>query len=111
MNTPWASRVSTGYYSAVAPWIAQSNASPVQKNGLWDGCQIAHTREITPTGIRHLARVSIDSAYVDDPTYKVAWRYGFYFCHVNRSAYNNPFLRGWNTIGFKGDSISYKAYL
>ena len=109
MNTPWLSRISPGYRTAVAPWITQSNANPVQKSGWWDGCQIANTREIIPTSARHISRVSMDSAYVTDPSYATAWKFGYYQCHINRNAYLYSFLRGWNAIGFKGDSISFKG--
>ena len=109
MKSPWLSRISPGYRAGTAPWIAQSNGNPVQKSGWWDGCQMAHTREIIPTNIRHLSRVSMDSAYVTDPSYATAWKFGYYQCHVNRHAYMSPFLRGWNIIGFKGDGVSYKS--
>jgi len=109
MNRPWLSRISPGYRAGAAPWIAQSNGNAVQKSGWWDGCQMAHTREIIPTNIRHLSRVSMDSAYVTDSSYTTAWKFGYYQCAINRHAYMNPFLRGWNTIGFKGDSVSYKS--
>jgi hypothetical protein len=109
MKTPWLSRISPGYRTAVAPWIAQSNGNAVQKSGWWDGCQMANTREIIPTNVRHLSRVSMDSAYIKDPSYSTAWKFGYYQCHVNRAAYMQPFLRGWNAIGFKGDGIAYKS--
>lgn len=108
MFSPTLSRISPGYSAISGKWIAQSNGTPVQKAGLADGCSFAHTRETHPTGVRHVWRGSIDSEYLSDPAYKNAWQYGYYYCHINRAAFANPFLRGWNTIGFKGDAVSYK---
>jgi hypothetical protein len=93
-----------------AKFIEESNASPVQKRAMWEGCMIANTRENAPTSVRDLAQVSIDGTMTSNGEYKAAYSYGFYYCHLARSMYSNSYTRsGWNVMGFKGDSIAYKS--
>ncbi len=106
---PWLSHISSGYRVTVAPWISESNANQVEKNGLWDGCSSAHTREFYPTSIRHISRIEMDSDYINDNEYKTAWRYGYYYCHINRNGFLGSYLRGWNIIGWKGAGIGFKS--
>ena len=108
-QTPWLSRISPGYRTAMVPWLSQSNANMVQKDGWWDGCAMAHTREFNPTNVRHTSRVELDSDYLDDNSYKNAWRFGFYYCHINRHAFMGSYTRPWNAMGFKGDGVSFKS--
>ena len=93
-----------------ATFIEQSNASPVQKRAMWEGCMIANARENAPTSVRDLAQVSIDGSMTASGEYKAAYSYGFYYCHTYKSLYSGSYTRsGWNMMGFKGDSIAYKS--
>lgn len=103
------SRTSSGYRTIVAPWLTQSNASDVEKAGWWDGCSAANVRGFNPTNVRHVSSIDLDSEYLNDNIYKNAWKYGYYYCHITRSAYRSPYLRGWNAIGFKGAAVSFKG--
>lgn len=108
-NDPVIGRISPGSRIAIIPYLDDSNANLVQKQGWSDGCAMANTREFNPTNVRHLARVELDHNYLDDKEYKNAWRYGFYYCHINRSSFTQSFMRSWNSIGFKGAGVSFKS--
>ncbi len=93
-----------------ATFIEKSNASPVQKRAMWEGCMIANTIEAAPTSVRDLAQVSLDGSMTNSGEYKAAYSYGFYFCAASKGIYGGSYTRsGWNLMGFKGDSISYKS--
>ena len=93
-----------------ATFIEKSNASPVQKRAMWEGCMMANSRENAPTSLRDLAEVSIDGEMTNSGEYKAAYSYGFYYCHLSKTMYGASYTRsGWNIMGFKGDSIAYKS--
>ena len=93
-----------------AEFIQESNASPVQKRAMWEGCMAANTRENAPTSIRDLAEVSLDGDMASNGEYKTAFSYGYYYCHLYKSLYSRDYIgKGQNMIGFKGDNISYKS--
>ncbi len=90
--------------------LDESNASDVEKRGLWDGCMIANTREWGPTSVRDLSNISIDADYASSGEYKNAFSFGFYYCHTGKQFFSANYTRtSKNLIGFKGDKIAYKA--
>jgi hypothetical protein len=94
----------------LATFIEDSNASPLQKQALWDGCMFANNTEINPTPVRDISDISIDGESLNDPIYKNAFSYGFYYCVLSKTLFSKSYTRsGWNLIGFKGDKIAYKS--
>jgi hypothetical protein len=47
--------------------------------------------------------------YMQNSEYTGTWRDGLWMCYMALPSIDNPYLRGWNTLGFKGDSIAYKG--
>ncbi len=90
--------------------IEKSNASPLQKKAIWEGCMAANTREFGPTSIRDISVLFVDEEGASNPEYKNSYSYGFYYCHTTRGLFSTSYTRsGWNIFGFKGDKIAYKS--
>ena len=97
----------TAFYTV----IEKSNASEIQKKGLWEGCVAGHSAAPAPTAMRDISDLFIDETGISDGEYKNAFSYGFYYCMKARSSLTGgSYTRlGWNLIGFKGDKIAYKS--
>ena len=93
-----------------AAFIDDLNATPIQKRGMWDGCMLSNTMEAGPTSVRDTATLTIDSAMATNPEYKSAYSFGQYYCQNLRAIFGDNYTRSnVNIMGFKGDSIAYKA--
>ena len=90
-------------------WIANSNASPIQKQGLYDGCAHTALGRQSQTIMRDNSGVYMNPYYMDNSEYTGVWRDGFWTCYMGSANIGNPVLRAWNVIGFKGDTIAYKG--
>ncbi len=93
-----------------AAFIDRTNASPVQKMAMWDGCMLANVNETSPTSVRDSSDLYLDSTMLSDAEYKNAFAFGMYYCYLGKSVFTNNYTRSnVNIMGFKGDSIAYKA--
>jgi hypothetical protein len=90
-------------------WIENSNASPIQKQALYDGCAHTTLGRQAQTILRDNSGVYMNPYYMQNPEYTGVWRDGFWTCYMGAANIGNPMLRAWNVLGFKGDSIAYKG--
>lgn len=93
-----------------AAFIDRTNASPLQKMGMWDGCMLANINETSPTSTRDSSELFIDGEMLSNPEYKSAYSFGMSYCYLGKSVIGNNYTRSdVNIMGFKGDSIAYKS--
>ncbi len=93
-----------------AAFIDRTNASPVQKMAMWDGCMLANVNETSPTSVRDSSDLYLDSDMLSSDEYKNAFSFGMSYCYLGKSVFTNNYTRSdVNIMGFKGDSIAYKA--
>ena len=90
-------------------WIDESNATPVQKQALRDGCMYPNLQRQRSTLVRDVGGIVMNPYYMQNSEYTGTWRDGMWMCYMALPSIENPYLRGWNTLGFKGDSIAYKG--
>lgn len=90
-------------------WIDETNATPMQKQGLRDGCMYAFQLRYNNTIVRDIGGVVINPYYSSEAGYRNLWRESMYLCSALGGSVSGEYLRNWNVIGFKGDTISYKG--
>ena len=93
----------------MADWIEQTNATPVQKQALYDGCSYPYMMRQRQTILRDVGGVNMNPYYMQNSEYTGNWRDGMWICYMGMPAVDNTYLRDWNILGFKGDSIAYKG--